>query len=80
MPSSHSATVAALAMAIALEEGTGGSSFALAVILASIVSVFPFFLVTYPSGPHSGFLFNNIKFNQKCASGIFYLLVFSPIM
>ncbi|CAD5190558.1 uncharacterized protein LOC135628551 [Musa acuminata AAA Group] len=37
MPSSHSATVAALAMAIALEEGTGGSSFALAVILASIV-------------------------------------------
>ncbi|RRT82380.1 hypothetical protein BHE74_00028796 [Ensete ventricosum] len=39
MPSSHSATVAALAVAIALEEGTGGSSFALAVILASIVSV-----------------------------------------
>ncbi|XP_042458461.1 uncharacterized membrane protein YuiD-like isoform X1 [Zingiber officinale] len=37
MPSSHSATVVALAVAIGFEEGTGGSSFALAVILASIV-------------------------------------------
>ncbi|XP_008803556.1 uncharacterized membrane protein YuiD-like [Phoenix dactylifera] len=37
MPSSHSATVAALAVAIGLQEGTGSSSFALAVILASIV-------------------------------------------
>ncbi|WOL11757.1 hypothetical protein Cni_G20521 [Canna indica] len=37
MPSSHAATVVALAVAIGLEEGTGGSSFALAVILAAIV-------------------------------------------
>ncbi|XP_010921364.1 uncharacterized protein [Elaeis guineensis] len=37
MPSSHSATVAALAVAVGLQEGTGSSSFALAVILASIV-------------------------------------------
>ncbi|WOK92550.1 hypothetical protein Cni_G01241 [Canna indica] len=37
MPSSHSATVAALAMAIGLQEGIGSSSFALAIILASIV-------------------------------------------
>ncbi|KAJ8626915.1 hypothetical protein MRB53_020222 [Persea americana] len=37
MPSSHSATVTALAVAIGLKEGTGGSSFALAVILAAIV-------------------------------------------
>ncbi|XP_058101268.1 uncharacterized protein LOC131245681 [Magnolia sinica] len=37
MPSSHSATVTALATAIGLHEGTGGSSFALAVILAAIV-------------------------------------------
>ncbi|KAM0938054.1 hypothetical protein DsansV1_C23g0174161 [Dioscorea sansibarensis] len=37
MPSSHSATVTALAMAIGLQEGTGASSFAIAVILASIV-------------------------------------------
>ncbi|KAK8948719.1 hypothetical protein KSP39_PZI005554 [Platanthera zijinensis] len=37
MPSSHSATVVALATAIGLHEGTGGSSFALATILASIV-------------------------------------------
>eukprot|EP00262_Sarcandra_glabra_P020480 TRINITY_DN815_c1_g1_i1.p1 TRINITY_DN815_c1_g1~~TRINITY_DN815_c1_g1_i1.p1 ORF type:complete len:172 (+),score=28.73 TRINITY_DN815_c1_g1_i1:258-773(+) len=37
MPSSHSATVTALAVAIGFQEGTGGSSFALAVVLASIV-------------------------------------------
>ncbi|XP_008799229.1 uncharacterized membrane protein YuiD [Phoenix dactylifera] len=37
MPSSHSATVVALAVAIGLQEGAGSSSFALAVILASIV-------------------------------------------
>nr|AAT08699.1 unknown [Hyacinthus orientalis] len=37
MPSSHSATVTALAVAIGLQEGTGGSLFALAAILASIV-------------------------------------------
>ncbi|MQL90554.1 hypothetical protein Taro_023161 [Colocasia esculenta] len=37
MPSSHSATVAALAVAIGFEEGTQGSSFALAVVLAAIV-------------------------------------------
>ncbi|KAJ8633203.1 hypothetical protein MRB53_026539 [Persea americana] len=37
MPSSHSATVTALAVAIGLQEGTGGSSFALAVVLAAIV-------------------------------------------
>lgn len=38
MPSSHSATVAALAVAIGLQEGTGGSLFALSAILASVVS------------------------------------------
>lgn len=37
MPSSHSATVVALATAIGLQEGTAGSSFALAVVLASVV-------------------------------------------
>ncbi|XP_058095149.1 uncharacterized protein LOC131240738 isoform X2 [Magnolia sinica] len=37
MPSSHSATVTALAAAIGLREGTGGSSFALAVVLAAVV-------------------------------------------
>nr|DAD43785.1 TPA_asm: hypothetical protein HUJ06_002015 [Nelumbo nucifera] len=37
MPSSHSATVTALAMAIALQDGTGGSAFAIAVVLASVV-------------------------------------------
>lgn len=37
MPSSHSATVVALATAIGLHEGTSGSSFALAAVLASIV-------------------------------------------
>lgn len=37
MPSSHSATVAAVAVAIGLQEGTSGSLFALAAILASIV-------------------------------------------
>jgi len=40
MPSSHSATVAALAVAIGLQEGTGGSLFALAAILASIVRTY----------------------------------------
>ncbi|KAH0467034.1 hypothetical protein IEQ34_004272 [Dendrobium chrysotoxum] len=37
MPSSHSATVVALATAIGLQEGTAGSSFALAIVLASVV-------------------------------------------
>ncbi|KAL2247649.1 uncharacterized protein LOC105176672 isoform X1 [Sesamum indicum] len=37
MPSSHSATVTALATAIGLEEGAGASSFAIAVVLACVV-------------------------------------------
>ncbi|KAJ8758890.1 hypothetical protein K2173_002669 [Erythroxylum novogranatense] len=37
MPSSHSATVTALAMAIGFQEGFGGSLFAAAFILASVV-------------------------------------------
>ncbi|KAL0800141.1 hypothetical protein Bca101_055316 [Brassica carinata] len=37
MPSSHSATVTALALAIGLQEGFGGSHFAIALILASVV-------------------------------------------
>ncbi|XAR56724.1 hypothetical protein NMG60_11037306 [Bertholletia excelsa] len=37
MPSSHSATVTALAAAIGLQEGTGGSAFAIAVVLACVV-------------------------------------------
>ncbi|PON84522.1 Acid phosphatase/vanadium-dependent haloperoxidase-related [Trema orientale] len=37
MPSSHSATVTALALAIALQQGTGGPAFALAVVLACVV-------------------------------------------
>ncbi|CAA0813984.1 Acid phosphatase/vanadium-dependent haloperoxidase-related protein [Striga hermonthica] len=37
MPSSHSATVIALATAIGLEEGGGASSFAIAVVLACVV-------------------------------------------
>lgn len=41
MPSSHSATVTALAVAIGLQEGFGGSHFAIALILASVVSWSP---------------------------------------
>ncbi|XP_031501459.1 uncharacterized protein LOC116265062 [Nymphaea colorata] len=37
MPSSHSATVTALAVAIAFRDGAGGSLFALAVVLAAVV-------------------------------------------
>ncbi|KAJ9189859.1 hypothetical protein P3X46_001110 [Hevea brasiliensis] len=37
MPSSHSATVTALAMAIGLQEGTGSPAFAIAVVLACVV-------------------------------------------
>lgn len=37
MPSSHSATVMALAVAVGLEEGIGGSTFAVAVVLACVV-------------------------------------------
>ncbi|KAL8550643.1 hypothetical protein ACS0TY_009165 [Phlomoides rotata] len=37
MPSSHSATVTALAVAIGLQEGFGGSSFAVALVLALVV-------------------------------------------
>uniref|UniRef100_A0A1J3I1F6 Putative membrane protein YuiD n=1 Tax=Noccaea caerulescens TaxID=107243 RepID=A0A1J3I1F6_NOCCA len=37
MPSSHSATVTALAVAIGLEEGVGAPAFAIAVVLACVV-------------------------------------------
>lgn len=37
MPSSHSATVTALATAIGLQEGMGGSAFAIAAVLACVV-------------------------------------------
>ena len=37
MPSSHSATVSALAVAIGLQEGAGSPAFAVAVVLACIV-------------------------------------------
>ncbi|XP_028808322.1 uncharacterized protein LOC114762891 [Neltuma alba] len=37
MPSSHSATVSALAVAIGLQEGTGSPAFAVAVVLACVV-------------------------------------------
>ncbi|PWA38698.1 acid phosphatase/vanadium-dependent haloperoxidase-related protein [Artemisia annua] len=37
MPSSHSSTVTALAACIGLQEGTGSSSFAIAVVLACVV-------------------------------------------
>ncbi|KAA3486846.1 putative membrane protein YuiD-like [Gossypium australe] len=37
MPSSHSATVTALAAAIGLQEGLGGSAFAIALVLACVV-------------------------------------------
>lgn len=37
MPSSHSATVAALAMAVGFQEGFGGSLFSIALILACVV-------------------------------------------
>lgn len=37
MPSSHSATVTALAVAIGFQDGTGGSTFAIAVVLACVV-------------------------------------------
>lgn len=39
MPSSHSATVTALAAAVGLQESFGGPLFATAFILASVVSV-----------------------------------------
>ncbi|WRX10481.1 Protein of unknown function DUF212 - like 2 [Theobroma cacao] len=38
MPSSHSATVTALAVAIGLQDGTGGPAFAIAVVLACVAS------------------------------------------
>lgn len=37
MPSSHSATVSALALAIGLQEGAGSPAFAIAVVLSCIV-------------------------------------------
>ncbi|CAL2249356.1 unnamed protein product [Prunus armeniaca] len=37
MPSSHSATVTALAVAIGLQDGVGGPAFAIALVLACIV-------------------------------------------
>ncbi|CAA3000130.1 uncharacterized membrane -like [Olea europaea subsp. europaea] len=40
MPSSHSATVTALATAIGLQEGTGGPTFAIALVLACVVCTF----------------------------------------
>ena len=42
MPSSHSATVTALAAAIGLQEGFGGSLFATSLVLACVVRPLPF--------------------------------------
>lgn len=39
MPSSHSATVTALALSIGLEEGAGAPAFAIALVLACVVRV-----------------------------------------
>ena len=39
MPSSHSATVSALAVAIGLHEGTGSPAFAIAVVLSCVVCI-----------------------------------------
>lgn len=38
MPSSHSATVTALALSIGLEEGAGAPAFAISLVLACVVS------------------------------------------
>ncbi|KAK4787694.1 hypothetical protein SAY86_011527 [Trapa natans] len=40
MPSSHSATVMALAVSIGLQNGVGTSSFAIALVLACVVCIF----------------------------------------
>lgn len=42
MPSSHSATVTALAIAVGFKDGFGSSLFAIAMILASVVSYLSF--------------------------------------
>lgn len=47
MPSSHSATVTALATAIGLREGTGSSSFAIALVLACVVCNFLIHLYSF---------------------------------
>ncbi|RZB76619.1 putative membrane protein YuiD [Glycine soja] len=47
MPSSHSATVSALAVAIGLQEGAGSTAFAVAVVLACISSGMIRFSVTF---------------------------------
>ena len=48
MPSSHSSTVSALAIAIGLQEGFGASVFAVALILACVVwSPYPFYGIHY---------------------------------
>lgn len=39
MPSSHSSTVTALAVAVGLQEGFGGALFACALVLACVVSL-----------------------------------------
>ena len=47
MPSSHSATVMTLVAAIALQQGTGGPAFALAVVLACVVSKIKCFIFIF---------------------------------
>eukprot|EP01018_Ginkgo_biloba_P002734 Gb_00835 [translate_table: standard] len=50
MPSSHSATVTALAVAIGLHDGPEGSSFAIALVLACVVCI-SLFTCTLPPPP-----------------------------
>ena len=58
MPSSHSATVTALAVAIGLQEGTGSPAFAIVVIVACVVSLFfhplLFVFLYYTNSPCGG--------------------------
>ncbi|CAI0627239.1 unnamed protein product [Linum tenue] len=53
MPSSHSATVSTLAMAIGFQEGFGGSLFAAALILACIVRFVPSIVMQNKRGESS---------------------------
>eukprot|EP00252_Welwitschia_mirabilis_P018934 TRINITY_DN4253_c0_g1_i1.p1 TRINITY_DN4253_c0_g1~~TRINITY_DN4253_c0_g1_i1.p1 ORF type:complete len:171 (-),score=35.55 TRINITY_DN4253_c0_g1_i1:171-683(-) len=60
MPSSHSASVTALATAIGLHEGAGGSSFAIALVMACVV-MYDAFGVRLHAGRHAQVL-NQIVF------------------
>lgn len=72
MPSSHSATVSALALAVGLQEGAGSPAFAIAVVLSCIVRTS--LMINYFPIPELSLICTFFQFHSCCV--LLLLLVY----